>query len=206
MVSHESLSQSQNTHSRYTFGGNIRKGAAPLVIFSENLTAIRFGKIVESSLVPFIRDKFPVDHKFQMDNDPKHTSHYIRDFRARNNSRTSDIFRVLLLLTCTNPSLIWQTSKPKYNATVHISINVWSFLENVRTKVILCWHVSDHFSVLISCPGFLRKQGNLLVENTCWKPRLNPIEKVWGSMKNFLLNVHFCRPENHNLAGLKKWD
>ena len=52
------------------------KGAAPLVIFIENLTAIRFGKIIESSLVLFIREKFPVAHKFQMDNDPKHTSNY----------------------------------------------------------------------------------------------------------------------------------
>ena len=34
-------------------------------------------------------------------------------------------------------------------------------------------------------------------------PDLNPIEKVWGSMKNFLRDVHFRKPENRNLAGLK---
>ena len=89
-----------------------RKGAALLVIFSKNLTAIQFGKIVESSLVPFIRDKFPVDRKFQMDNDPKHTSHYVCDF-----------------------------------------------LEN---KGIYWWKTPAE------------------------SPDLNPIEKVWGSMKNFL--------------------
>ena len=30
-----------------------------------------------------------------------------------------------------------------------------------------------------------------------------PIEKVWGSMKNFLWDVHFWKPKNWNLAGLK---
>ena len=51
------------------------KGATPLVFFRENLTAIRLGKIFETGLIPFIRSKFPDSHKFQMDNDPKHTSH-----------------------------------------------------------------------------------------------------------------------------------
>ena len=53
-------------------------------------------------------------------------------------------------LTCTNPDLIWQMSEAKYDATVNISTNVWSFLVNVRTNFILCWHVSEHISVLIS--------------------------------------------------------
>lgn len=65
-------------------------------------------------------------------------------FRAWSNSRT------LRVLTCTNSSLIWQISKPKYIATVHISTNIWSFPRNVRTNFILCWHdVSKHFSVII---------------------------------------------------------
>ena len=72
-----------------------------------------------------------VQHKFQMDNDPKHTSHYVRNF-----------------------------------------------LEN---KGIYWWKMPAE------------------------SPDLNPIEKVWGSMKNVLCDVHFCKPENHNLAGVKKW-
>ena len=34
-------------------------------------------------------------------------------------------------------------------------------------------------------------------------PDLNPIEKVWGSMKNYLQNIHFRIIENRNLQGLK---
>jgi len=64
----------------HIWGAISKRGAAPLVMFTDNLNAIRFGKIVQTSLVPFIRSKFGRCHKFQMDNDPKHTSNYVRDF------------------------------------------------------------------------------------------------------------------------------
>jgi len=35
-------------------------------------------------------------------------------------------------------------------------------------------------------------------------PDLNPIEKVWGSLKNYLRTVHFRKLENRNFEGLKK--
>ena len=56
------------------------KGATPLIMFTENLTAVRFAKILEAGLIPFVRSKFPNKHKFQQDNDPKHRSHYIQQF------------------------------------------------------------------------------------------------------------------------------
>ena len=56
------------------------KGATKLVMFTENLTAINFGKVPETGLILFVRDKFPLQHKFQQDNDPKHRSNYIKDF------------------------------------------------------------------------------------------------------------------------------
>ena len=105
------------------------KGASSLVIFSENLTAIRYGKILETALIPFIRSKFPYQHRFQQDNDPTHTSHYVQDFLKSRNIEW------------------WKTPAES--------------------------------------------------------PDLNPIEKVWGSMKNYLRGVHFRDPSNRNLAGLK---
>ena len=68
----------------HIWGAISTKGAAPLVMFTENLTAIRLGKILEASLIPLVQSKFPVQHKSQMDNDPKHTSHYIRDYLKSN--------------------------------------------------------------------------------------------------------------------------
>ena len=113
----------------HLWGAISKKGAAPLVIFTENLNAVRFGKIMEASLIPFVRSNFP-RHKFQMDNDPKHTSNYVRDF--------------------------------------------------LQSKGIYWWKTPAE------------------------SPDLNPVEKVWGSMKSFLRNVHFHKQENCNLVGLKE--
>lgn len=113
----------------HIWGAISMKGASPLVIFTENLTAIRYGKILESGLVPFIRAKFPHHHRFQQDNDPKHRSRYIEEF--------------------------------------------------MKSKKIYWWKTPAE------------------------SPDLNPIEKVWGSMKNYLRNVYFRCQENRSLAGLK---
>ena len=98
-------------------------------MFSQNLTAVRYGEILETALIPFIRLNFPTRHRFQQDNDPKHTSHYVQDF--------------------------------------------------FKTKNIEWWKTPAE------------------------SPDLNPIEKVCGSMKNYLRGVHFRDPNNRNLAGLK---
>ena len=107
------------------------KGATKLVMFTENLNAIRFAKVLEAGLIPFVRAKFPApgQHKFQQDNDLKHRSNYIKQFLEDH--------------------------------------NIW-------------WYKTPAES-----------------------PDLNPIEKVWGSMKNYLRNVHFRTVENRNLNGLK---
>jgi len=39
-------------------------------MFTGNMKAIRNGKILEESLVPFVRACFPAGHRFQQDNDP----------------------------------------------------------------------------------------------------------------------------------------
>ena len=113
----------------HVWGAISKKGASPLVMFSQNLTAVRYGEILETALIPFIRLNFPTRHRFQQDNDPKHTSHYVQDF--------------------------------------------------FKTKNIEWWKTPAE------------------------SPDLNPIEKVWGSMKNYLRGVHFRDPNNRNLAGLK---
>ena len=53
----------------HIWGGISMRGATPLIIFRDNLTAIRLGKIFEAGLIPFVRSKFPGSQKFQMDND-----------------------------------------------------------------------------------------------------------------------------------------
>ena len=50
----------------HIWGAISTKGTAPLVIFTENLTAIRLSKIFEASLIPFVQSKFLVQHKFMI--------------------------------------------------------------------------------------------------------------------------------------------
>jgi len=44
-----------------------------------------FTEILESTLVPFIADKFPTGHHLMQDNDPKCTSKLAESFYSRNN-------------------------------------------------------------------------------------------------------------------------
>ena len=49
-------------------------------MFSGIMDAVRYGDILDASLVPFIADWFSDGHRYQMDNDPKHCSSYIQSY------------------------------------------------------------------------------------------------------------------------------
>ena len=53
------------------------RGATGIIIFTGNMNAIRYGKIFEQGLVPFVKANFPDGHRFQQDDDLKHSSWYI---------------------------------------------------------------------------------------------------------------------------------
>ena len=53
------------------------KGATCLVIFTSNINAVKYGQILETGLLPFIRICFPDGIHLQQDNNPKHSSKYI---------------------------------------------------------------------------------------------------------------------------------
>ena len=44
---------------------------------SGTMNAIKYGKIIEARLVPFVWAFFPDEHRLQQDSDPKHSSKYI---------------------------------------------------------------------------------------------------------------------------------
>ena len=64
----------------HIWGAISSRGAASVVMFTSIMDAIRFGEILDASLVPFIAECFPDGHRFQMDNDPKHRSSHIEGY------------------------------------------------------------------------------------------------------------------------------
>ena len=47
------------------------------------MNATRYTDILDSALVPFIEENYPHGHRFQQDNDPKHTSRWAQDYFER---------------------------------------------------------------------------------------------------------------------------
>lgn len=64
----------------HVWGGISSRGATPIVIFPGTLIATRYTRILDAALVPFIDKHFPRGHRFQQDNDPKHTSRWAQAY------------------------------------------------------------------------------------------------------------------------------
>lgn len=58
----------------HVWGGISKRGATAIIIFDGIIDAFFVPEILESTLKPFIDTVYPDGHRFQQDNDPKHTS------------------------------------------------------------------------------------------------------------------------------------
>ena len=68
----------------HVWAGISKRGRSGICIFEGIMKKELFVSILEGTLLPFIEKVYPEDHKFMMDNDPKHTSGYAAEWMRRN--------------------------------------------------------------------------------------------------------------------------
>ena len=111
------------------WAGISRRGATK-VVFTGTLTATRYVDILEMSLVPFLNKHYTDGHRFQQDNDPKHTSRYAQWWIAENNINW---FKTPASSPDLNPiELIWHTLK-EYLRTVYKPKNLTDLKTGIKT-------------------------------------------------------------------------
>ena len=69
----------------HIWAGISYEGATNVVIFTGTMNAVRYVEILKAGLLPFLVSHYPNGHRFQQDNDPKHTSRYARWFYEQEN-------------------------------------------------------------------------------------------------------------------------
>ena len=144
----------------HVWGGISKQGATPIVLFSGTLNATRLAKIFDAGLVPFVQQVFPAVHRFQQDNDPKHSSKYIKQYikeKGINWWKTPAESPDLNPIECVWGSMkeyLRNSYKPRNLEDLKIGIK--TFWKTLTPEI--CSRYINHLHTVM--PVVVRKQGN----------------------------------------------
>ena len=68
----------------HIWAGILSHGATAVCVFKGIMNSTRYCEILESTLLHFLKRSLPALHRFQQDNDPKHTGNYTKQFLLKN--------------------------------------------------------------------------------------------------------------------------
>ncbi|CAG2247884.1 unnamed protein product [Mytilus edulis] len=77
----------------HVWAGISRRGTTSILIFENIMTSdFYINSILVTGLIPFINRVYPDTHRFQQDNDPKHTANATKDFMRQHNINWWDVW------------------------------------------------------------------------------------------------------------------
>ncbi len=145
----------------HVWAGISKKGKTPMLVFKDIMDGEFFRKdILQGTLLPYLRKYFQDGHRFQQDNDPKHTSHDNVQFMK-------DAGINWMKTTAESPDLnpienLWHELKHFLRRRVKPSTKeeliqgIWVFWET-KVKVASCTKYIDHLQKVI--PAVIRNDG-----------------------------------------------
>ena len=79
-----SLCRAKHPVKVHVWAGISRRGATGICIFEGIMDAPLYIDVLEKTLLPFIKQVYPDNHRLMADNDPKHTSNEAKQFLTQN--------------------------------------------------------------------------------------------------------------------------